>query len=156
MSIGFSMKKRVFSISVDATIGEAASKMVTHHVGVLPVIDGDEKVVGVIGLPDLVALELPAFYNLITDLDFISDFGAVERTFVTRETLERPLRTLMQPTHCVQEDSGTLHAYAVMLKYNLSDLPVVSKEGKLVGIVSRVDIGVSILSKWKEIGEKAS
>jgi hypothetical protein len=30
----------------------------------------------------------------------------------------------------------------------LHDMPVVSKEGKLVGITSRVDIGVAILSIW--------
>jgi hypothetical protein len=30
-------------------------------------------------------------------------------------------------------------------------MPVVSKDGKLIGITSRVDIGVAILSAWQKV-----
>jgi CBS domain-containing protein len=40
-----------------------------------------------------------------------------------------------------------------MLKHNLSDMPVVSESGELVGVVSKVDIGAEILSNWKQIKE---
>jgi CBS domain-containing protein len=58
----------------------------------------------------------------------------------------------MQPAQSVEEGSGMLRAYGLMLKHNLSDLPVVSDEGMLVGVVSRVDIGTAILATWQEIG----
>lgn len=48
----------------------------------------------------------------------------------------------------MEEDTGLLRAYALMLQQNLHDIPVVSKDGKLVGIASRVDVGVAILSTW--------
>jgi CBS domain-containing protein len=38
-----------------------------------------------------------------------------------------------------------------MVKHNLHDLPVVSEDGILVGIASRVDIGAAILAAWKTI-----
>jgi CBS domain-containing protein len=44
-----------------------------------------------------------------------------------------------------------LRTYALMLQHNLHDMPVVSKEGKLTGIASRVDIGVAILSAWPQV-----
>ena len=47
----------------------------------------------------------------------------------------------------IEEDSGLLRAYAIMLQNDMFDLPVDSS-GELVGIVSRVDIGSAILSMW--------
>ncbi len=38
-----------------------------------------------------------------------------------------------------------------MVKHRLQDLPVVSGTGTLVGLASRVDLGVAILNAWKKI-----
>ena len=54
----------------------------------------------------------------------------------------------MRPVLTVDEDCGLLRAYSLMLQQHLHDIPVVSKDGKLVGITSRVDIGVAVLSTW--------
>lgn len=147
------MKRNVVSISESATILEAALLMSKRHIGLLPVVDKNMKVVGTLGLPDLLSLEMPAFFNLIADLDFVSDFGAVESTRPTVEEVNRPVSTLMQHPSTVTEDSGLLYAYAVMIKHNLSDLPVVTESGELVGVVSRVDIGAAILANWEQLKE---
>jgi CBS domain-containing protein len=146
------MKRNVISIPETATILEAATRMTERHIGQLPVVDHKGKLIGVISLPELLSLEMPAFFNLISDLDFVGDFGAVETTRPTPEEVDQPVTTLMQPARSVVEDSGLLHAYGLMLKHNLSDLPVVSEGGQLVGVVSRVDIGTAILTTWKNIG----
>ena len=57
----------------------------------------------------------------------------------------------MRPVITVEEDAGLLRAYALMLQQNLHDIPVVSKDGKLIGIASRVDVGVAILSTWSKV-----
>jgi len=57
---------------------------------------------------------------------------------------------LMQPAIRVEEDCGLLRAYAFMLQHRILDLPVVDKDGRLVGLASRVDIGVAILSGWQD------
>ncbi len=147
------MKKNVVSIPESASILEAALLMAKKHIGLLPVVDGQRKLVGILGLAELLSLELPAFFNLISDLDFMSDFGAVETTRPTLEEVNRPVTTLMQHPSPVTEDSGLLYAYAVMQKHNLSDLPVVAESGELVGVVSRVDIGAAILSNWEQLKE---
>lgn len=144
------MKRKVISIHASASIRDAASVMVQYHIGTLPVVDADGVLIGVVGLTNLLSLELPAFLDLIADLDFISDFGAVETTRPSAAEIDRPVTTLMQPARCVEEDSGRLLAYALMIRHNLSDLPVVNN-GRLVGIVSRVDIGTDILAAWKDI-----
>jgi CBS domain-containing protein len=148
MNVTSCMKRKVFSVHSDLTLREAARIFVRHHIGLLPVVDKDDKPIGVIGMRDLLTLELPDFVSFVADVDFVHDFGAVEETRPSARTLDRTVRSLMKPSITVDEDCGLLRAYALMLQHNLHDLPVISKEGKLVGITSRVDIGAAILSTW--------
>jgi CBS domain-containing protein len=147
------MKKNVISISESATILEAATLIVNRHIGLIPVVNKNKELVGTIGLHDLLSLEMPAFFNLINDLDFVGDFGAVETTRPLFSEVSRPINAIMQAPRAISEDDGMLYAYALMMKHNLSDLPVVTASGQLVGVVSKVDIGAEILAGWKEIKE---
>ncbi|HEY3474661.1 MAG TPA: CBS domain-containing protein [Anaerolineales bacterium] len=152
MEISKYMKRNVISISETSTIREAASVFVEHHVGLLPIVTRDKKLVGVVGLRDLLSLELPDFVSFIADVDFVHDFGAVETTRPPAETLDRLVKTLMRPAISVPEHTGLLRAYALMLQHQLHDMPVVSSRGELVGVASRVDIGTAILSTWATVG----
>lgn len=151
MNISDCMKQNVVSIPETASIREAAAIIVQKHIGLLPIVDKDNKLIGVVGLRDLLNLELPDFVNFIEDLDFVHDFGAVETTRPTAQTLDKSIKTLMRDAITAEEDCGLLRAYALMLQQNLHDMPVLSKSGKLVGIASRVDIGTSILSTWDKV-----
>jgi len=144
------MKSNVISISETATLREAAAIFVKKHIGILPVVDKNNKLVGVVGLSDLLNLELPDFVRFIEDLDFVHDFGAVETTRPTAKILDKPIKSLMKEAVTVEEDCGLLRAYALMLQHNLHDMPVISKSRELAGIASRVDVGASILSAWEK------
>jgi CBS domain-containing protein len=151
MNIGDCMKRSVVSITETASIREAASAFVKKHIGLLPIVDQQNKLVGVVGLRDLLSLELPDFVNFVADVDFVHDFGAVETTRPSASVLSESIKTLMKPAITVHEDSGLLRAYALMLQHDLHDMPVVSEDGKLVGVASRVDIGTTILSAWSKV-----
>jgi len=142
------MKRNVVSVHEKTTVQEAAVILVKKHIGLLPVVDKDDKPIGVIGMSDMLTLELPDFVTFVADVDFVHDFGAVEDIHPSARTLNKTVKTLMKPAITVDEDCGLLRAYALMLQHNLHDMPVVSKAEKLVGITSRVDIGVAILSTW--------
>ncbi|HEX2996325.1 MAG TPA: CBS domain-containing protein [Anaerolineales bacterium] len=152
MEISKCMKRNVISIRETSTIREAAAVLVKHHIGLLPVVDKDKKLVGVVGLRDMLALELPDFVNFIADVDYVHDFGAVETTRPPAKTLDKSIKTLMKPAITVHEDTGLLRVSALMLQHQMHDMPVVSKDNELVGIASRVDIGVAILSTWAKAG----
>jgi CBS domain-containing membrane protein len=147
------MKQKVVSISNTATIREAAVLFNTHHVGVLPVVDKQNRLDGVIRLQDLLSLELPDFFRLLPDFDFVHDFGAVETHQPSAQEIDMPVSKLMQPALYLEENCGLLRAYALMLKHDLYDLPIVNDEKELVGIASRVDIGTAIISTWNTIQE---
>lgn len=154
MMIRDCMKSNVVSVPSTTTILDAATVFVERHVGILPVVDESGKPIGVIRMGDLLTLELPDFVHLVQDLDFVHDFGAVETTRPSRQLLLQPVTTLMKPIQAIEETSGLLRAYARMLQDNLYDLPVVDVSGKLVGVVSRVDIGAAVLSLWSAKDKK--
>ncbi len=151
MNISQCMKRNVVSIPETSTIREAAAVFAKAHVGLLPVVNKDDKPVGVVGLHDLLALELPDFVSFVADVDFVHDFGAVEVTHPSGTVLDQPITTLMKPPVMVDEDTGLLRAYALLLQHKLHDIPVLSDDGKLVGIASTVDIGIAILSAWAKV-----
>jgi CBS domain-containing protein len=151
MEISKYMKRNVVSIPQTSTIREAAAILVKHHIGLLPIVDKNKKLIGVVGLRDLLALELPDFVSFIADVDYVHDFGAVETTRPPARTLNKSIKTLMKPAISVTEDTGLLRVYALMLQHQMHDMPVVSKDDELVGVASRVDIGVAILSAWAKV-----
>lgn len=151
MEVSSCMKRNVISVHATTTIREAATILVKKHIGLLPIVDDENKPIGVVGMRDMLTLELPDFVSFVADVDFVHDFGAVEETRPSARTLNKTVKTLMKPAITVEEGCGLLRAYALMLQHNLHDMPVVSNEGKLVGITSRVDIGVAILSIWPKV-----
>lgn len=151
MNISACMKRDVVSIPVKATVRESAAIFVKKHVGMLPVVDVDGKPVGVVSLRDLLSLELPVFVSFIADVDYVHDFGAVEDTRPSAKALDKSIKSLMKEAVSVEEDCGLLRAYALMLQHNLHDMIVVGRDGRLAGIASRVDIGISILKSWAAV-----
>ena len=151
MQINQCMKRNVISIRETATVREAAAVFTKEHVGLLPIVDQQNKLIGVIGLRDLLTLELPDFISFVADVDFVHDFGAVENTRPKAEVLDQSIKSLMKPAITVNEESGLLRTYALMLQHQLHDIPVVSQDEQLVGMASRVDIGTAIVSTWAEV-----
>lgn len=142
------MKRNVYTILPTTTLGEAARLFAEKHIGSLPVLDRQGKLVGMLQLSDLLALVLPDFLKVLGDFDFVSDFGAIESRQPSTETLARPVSQFMKAPVSVEAESGLLRAFSVLNKHELHDLPVVDGTGLLVGILSRVDAGTAFVAQW--------
>jgi len=142
------MKTRVVSISATATLEDAVRTFVETRVGTLPVLGSAGELLGVLDLQDVLALVLPPFVNLVSDFDFVHDFGPIEFAEMDPATRARPISEVMAEPHAVEQDSGLLRAYAFMRQHGLENVPVTDKDGRLVGIASLVDIGVGFLRSW--------
>ncbi len=154
LKISDCMKKNVVAIPATATIGGAASLLASRHIGSLPVVDRNGRLVGLLQLRDLLALVLPDFVHLVEDFDFVEDFGAIEERMPDLTTLRMPVEGVMQPAISVEETCGLLRAFSVLYHENIHDLPVVDAAGVLTGIASRVDIGAALLDTWKAVMEQ--
>ncbi len=150
LCVGDCMKRQVFTVSPSTTVREAARLVIEKHVGTLPVVDEGGVLVGIVRDVDLGSVFMPDFMSLMDNIEFVHDFGAKEdlqaQDISQAESLT--MQDLMQPPTMVEEDSGLLYTVAIMIKGQLRDLPIVNKEGRLVGLASRVDILVALLSAW--------
>ena len=150
MIISKVMKTKVVSISDTATLEDAVRVFVEQRVGTLPVLSPGGELVGVLDMQDVLALVLPPFVQMVSDFDFVHDFGPVEFAEMDDAMRRRPVGEVMGKPHAVEQESGLLRAYAYMRQHGLEDLPVSDDRGRLVGIASRVDIGCGFLRSWME------
>lgn len=155
MTVRRFMKTRVISIQENMTIGNAAALMREHHIGTLPVVDVNQKLVGMLRLENLLALVMPDFVHLVDHFEFAHNFGSLEKTKPDMNSLAQPVIEFMEQPISVQADSGVLRAAALLHFRDLRDLPVVDTENTLVGLISHVDLGVALMSDW-DLAENAS
>lgn len=143
------MKLKVISGHSDMTVKEAALLMAENNVGTLPVVDGTTTLVGVTTMRDVIQIFLPDFVPLLSNISFVTDYGDLGTP--STEDIERAeslvIADIMEEPVSVEDDCTLIRALSFMEKYRIRDLPVV-KDGKLVGIASRVDIGRAFLSTW--------
>jgi len=143
------MKRKVVSGCPEMTVKEAALLMAENNVGTLPVVDEASVLVGVTTMRDVIQIFLPDFVPLLSNIRFITDFGDLDTP--SRGNIERAesllVADIMEEPVSVEQDCTLIRALSFMEKYRIRDLPVV-KEGRLVGIASRVDIGRTFLSTW--------
>jgi len=149
MNVKSSMKKQVITVLDTDNLGKAAKQFVKHHVGMLPVVNAEGKLVGVLQLRDLLNLALPDFTRLMEDFDFVGTFGAANSIQPSKEEIAKKVSEVMEPPVCVDDTCGLSRAFALLHRHNLTDLPVVDTTNCLVGIASRVDIGTAMLKKWE-------
>lgn len=145
MKVQTVMKREVLSISQEATFGEALAQLVERRVGLLPVLDSERHLVGVLSLRQAMNIVLPDIVDAIQDLDFVEDFGAVERAPLEDSLRRRPVRELMEPALSVRQDAGLIGTYTYLRQHELSDVAVVDESNRLVGIASWVDVGAGFL-----------
>ena len=143
------MKLQVIVGRPEMTVKEAALLMAENNVGTLPVVDEASELVGVTTMRDIIQIFLPDFVPLLSNIRFITDYGDLGTPTATdiQRAESLVIADIMEEPVSVEDDCTLIRALSFMEKYRIRDLPVV-KEGKLVGIASRVDIGRAFLSTW--------
>lgn len=149
------MKHEVVSIKADATLIDAAQLLARKKVGTLPVVDKKGELIGLTNISKVVRIFLPDFINVIEDVDFVHDFGAIDlpSPIDIKKAGTIKIKEMMDAPVSVEEDASLMRALSIMVTHDLLDLPVV-RAGKLVGIASRVDIGRAFLLSG--LGERSS
>ena len=122
------MTKDVISVTKDTQIYEAMAVMRKHDITGMPVIGDDMTLVGVITEKDVLRL----FYADEDEKNKTVDF------FMTR------------PAVSYRENESLRNVCDFMMVNYFRRVPVVSKKGKLIGIISRPDIIDYIIKQRKQ------
>lgn len=133
------MHTEIIRIEPDATLFEAAEKMLTHNAETLLILENGH-VLGVIGLRDLFTAPIqaqqscgPAHYgNAMLHHDDESQFLNIWKTTQVRNLMNEQALT-------VNEDQTLLRALELMVNSGKHPLPVLH-DRRVVGVISRMDI----------------
>ncbi|MER6126414.1 CBS domain-containing protein [Streptomyces sp. NPDC001795] len=139
--VGSVMTSEVVRAEYGTTFKEVARLLADHRISGLPVVDNDEKVIGVISETDLMARQSEAL-----------DADEPKHHFTFAELMPRAPRQaaksraftagqlMTEPPVTVHADETIAMAARIMVQRHVERLPVLDEEDRLVGIVTRRDL----------------
>jgi CBS domain-containing protein len=138
------MTRAVKSITPDTRLQEVASLMCLNRFSGLPVVEDDDKLIGVVAERDVLSYLFPTLKEII-DGSGVVDFEGMEADY--KKILPLKVTDLMtRKIIAVRPDMPILKAASVMAKNNFRRIPV-ADGGKLLGIISLGDIHRAIFIK---------
>jgi CBS domain-containing protein len=131
------MSREVQTVTPDTPVVEAVEMLIGKVYRALPVVDDERRVVGILTDGDLLArLGLPAagVQAELTRTEVIRELEALRSGGQTvKDLMNRAVFT-------TTDDAPVADAVRVMTEQGIKRLPVVDRAGRLVGMVSRVDV----------------
>lgn len=132
------MKREVATVHPDGPITEVVELLLDKDFTAVPVVDEQGKVVGMVSDSDLLTrggMNLTISLKRATDLDYVREL---------HDSLEDPNRkvseVMTREVVTISPDVILGRAARLMVEKHLKRLPVVDSEGKLVGILGRLDV----------------
>jgi len=125
------------TIDIDATLPEACELIRQHQIRRLPVLE-DGQLVGIVTRGDLRGAQPSEATTLsIWELNYL--------------LAKLKLKAIMTPEPItIQEDAAIRDAAQIMIDYKVSGLPVVNKDGDLVGMITESDIFRMVVRQWRQ------
>ncbi|MEU1481958.1 CBS domain-containing protein [Streptomyces sp. NPDC001668] len=153
--VGSVMTSDVVRATYGTPFKEVARLLADHHISGLPVVDEDDKVIGVISETDLVVRQAAT----------PDPFGPPRRRWLpalTRSARQQAGkaeartagRLMTEPPVTVHADDSIVEAARTMAQRRVERLPVLDEEHRLVGIVTRRDLLQVFLRPDPEIREQ--
>lgn len=145
------MTTDVVAFGPDDTVESAMRRLVDRGVDAGPVVDADNRVVGLLSTGDLVVeearLHFPTVVNFLgVNVTLPFDKKALDDS--VSKALGATVGEVMTPDpHCVGPDNTIEDAATLLYDHNISRLPVVDDERVLVGIIARGDIVAAIIAE---------
>jgi len=134
------MTTHVVAVRLNATYKEMAARLREFRVSAFPVLDDDNKVIGVVSEADLLTKEALEYSVPGPMGGILHGRERAKAAAVTAAEL------MTKPAVTIGPREPVSHAARLMYTRKLKRLPVVNDEGRLIGIVSRADL-LSVFSR---------
>lgn len=128
------MTKRVVAVREDASFKEMAAMLRSSRISAFPVVDDTGRVIGVVSAADMLVKEA-------VQADGTSVLAAIRHLHEEEKAAGITAGDLMtRPAVTIGPDAAVAEAARLMYDRRVRRLPVVGAGGKLLGIISRVDV----------------
>jgi len=140
------MSSPPISIHEDKTLRDAIELLAKHRFSGLPVVNSDEKIVGIISDTDIIRYSEKIKVVPTTNLSgWISPYVDVSTLATMRKGMDtlhqtRVSEVMTKKVHTVNEEADAADIARLMNRRKINRIPVVNSENKVVGIVTRADM----------------
>jgi len=144
MKVSELMLRDLTSVEPDDTIRTLVEALETSEMSSIPVTDGSSHLVGIISERDVLAAALPKYMEMLHSAAYMPNLGQLLGGL--ERIAEEPVHKFMtRAAISVEKTAEDLQAADLMIRHKLRLLPVVDAEGRLVGVVRRVDLFKHVL-----------
>ena len=135
------MTTDVMTVHVDTTIEEVARLLTTRRVGSVPVVDDENRVVGVVNDEELFTSEMGIPFSAVRAPVLFEKWARPERAAEIYANARRnKARDVMSHEFmCVDTNDSVGHITQLMVEQNLHRV-LVTRNSRLVGIITRLDL----------------
>lgn len=135
------MTTEVSVVQVDTTVDEVVPILTTRRISSVPVVDDEHHILGVVGEDDLFlkekgipfsAVKAPTLFRKWADPQQVDKVYAAARQHTAADVMTTGVT-------CVEAEDDVGKVTLLMVRQNLHRVLVV-RDGKLVGIISRIDL----------------
>ncbi len=138
------MTRDVVTVRVDEPLVAVIRKLLHHRISGAPVVDANGRLVGMISEHDLLAWQAQV-------LDELSQAEQLDPREYARRLETTPARDLMvQPPVSIEESASMMAAIRLFVQQRRRRLPV-TRQGELVGMLSRTDVLRALAEQWQSI-----
>ncbi len=130
------MRRDLTSIPPHTKIGRVIELMERMRISELIITDKDFKVKGIVTDGIIMKAALPKYFSYLDTTTYLPDLDEFARGI--KELSKKEVETIMlKDIYMIDEDTKVLDLVDVMVSRRLKILPVIDKEGRLVGVVDR-------------------
>lgn len=144
MKVSELMVKDLTSVQEDDTMRMLVETLERSETSSVPVTDEESRLVGIISERDVLAAAVPKYMELLHSATFMPNIDQLA-SGLNRIADDPVKRYMSHKTISLREDADDLQAADLMLRNKLRLLPVVDGDGRLVGIMRRVDLFKHVL-----------
>jgi CBS domain-containing protein len=144
-TVGEIMERDPVSVSPDDDVESVIRVLREHELPGVPVVDGDGRAVGIVTEADLVLrseeadLHLPHHIDIMGGVIWLESMKHFEDRL--RKAVASKVSEMMTPGPVtVAPDASVQDAARVIAEKGHNRLPVVDEDGRVVGVVTRVDV----------------
>lgn len=139
------MTRKVITLTDTMPVAEAWERMLKHLLKALPVLNKNGKVVGILTDEDL--LDRAGLEQHLSIAERLDDHMLQTEFTALRKSPLKVADVMTSPAITVREDEPLGIATVRMVEHEIKRLPVLDAGGKLVGVLSRVDVLKQVVSE---------
>lgn len=139
MNVGDVMSRKTVTVGPTATFKDVWRTIFRNKINSLPVVDTRKKILGIITREELLERLYPDYQELFSIDGNFPDFEDME-TKVAEFTSLKSVQLMRKHVIFTHEDTPVMRALSRMIIRRINQLPVVTRENKLVGIITKGDI----------------